>query len=221
MQRMARRTGAATYPRRLRVVGLAVIAGVVLTACGQAQPGVAASIDGDTLSVDEAQQRAADFFESYPDAAQAVTFDRVTAITVENYLRGKIVDRIGVALGLEPTAGDLEQFAVDTYGGLAEFTNAVSGIGVAGNRPELVRAELRSVWIRNAVRDLKAEEISDPEEVDIATRAVLDEFAAAADISVNPRFGIWDGSVVVYPGESGSGSISIIPTPGSAPTPAG
>jgi len=221
MHRMAQR------PRRSRLglAALALAAGVVLTACGQAQPGVAASIDGDTLSVVEAQQRAADFFESYPEAAQAVTVDRVAAITVENFLRGKIVDKIGLAFGLEPTAGDLEQFLVDNYGSLADFTNNASGIGVAANRPELIEAELRSAWIQNALRDLQAEEISDPEEVDIATVDVIEEFSDGADISVNPRFGIWDGSVVSAPSQAGSGSISIVPTAAGgiegAPAPAG
>ncbi len=215
MQRTARRAGHGIGARRLLLAGLAVIAGGVLTACGQAQPGVAATIDGNTLSVIEAQQRAADFFESYPEAAQAVSVDRVTAITVENFLRGKIVDTIGVAYGVEPTPGELEQFVVDNYGSMEDFTNQVSGIGVASNRPELVQAELRSAWIQNAVRDIKAEEIDDPEQVDIATRAVLDEYSAKADVSVNPRFGIWNGSIVTSASESGSGSISILPTSGT------
>jgi hypothetical protein len=227
MRRMATRSGRATGLRRLGLVAVPLAAGVALTACGQAQPGVAASIDGDTISVVETQERAADFFESYPQAVEAVTADRVTAITVENFLRGKIIDQVGAAYGLEPTATELTEFVDETYGGMEEFTNRVSGIGVAANRPELVQAELRSAWIRNALLERTREELgsADEEAVEAATAEIIDEFTAAADVSVNPRFGTWSGSIMTAPSMSGSGSISIIPTAGpesgAAPAPGG
>ena len=46
MHRTARSASQRRRPRPLLVVGVAVLAGGVLTACGDAQPGVAASIDG-------------------------------------------------------------------------------------------------------------------------------------------------------------------------------
>jgi hypothetical protein len=172
----------------------AAIAGLLLTACGEAQPGVAASINGKILTVEEVQERTAAFFAAYPDFQAQVTPDRVTAINVENFLRAAIVDTIAEDFDIEPTQAQLDQF-VEDFGGIEEVTRAVGNAGVPPD-PVLVAVEIRSAWIQNRVRELMNEEIDDPEEAEIATRDVLDEFSAAADISVNPRFGTWNGSVV-------------------------
>jgi len=200
---------------RRHVLGLALVAGVVLTACGQAQPGVAASIDGDSLSVTEVQERTAAFTEAYPDIANQVTIDRITAVTIQNFLRGHVADSIARELGLEPTEGELDEF-VEQIGGIEEATRQVGQGGVPPD-PELVAAEIRSAWIVNALRELNLEEVTDPEEADAATRATVDGYSAAADVSVNPRFGTWDG-VIVTPA---NGSLSTVPDDPDALTGAG
>ena len=208
MQRSVRRSGA-------RMLGLLLSAAAVLTACGQAQPGVAASIDGDTLTVTEVQERTAAFIEAYPEIAGQVTVDRITAVTIQNFLRGRVADSIARDLGLEPTEGELDEF-VEQIGGIEEATRQVGQGGVSPD-PELVAAEIRSAWIVNALRELKLAEITDPEEADAATRATVDEYSAAADVSVNPRFGTWDG-VIVTPA---NGSLSTVPDDPDALTGAG
>lgn len=189
----------------LRRLGLALAAGVVLTACGQAQPGVAASIDGDTLSVVEVHERTAAFVDAYPDIAGQVTIDRITAVTVQNFLRAHVVDVIASELDLEPTQGELDEF-VEQIGGFEEATAQVGQGGVSPD-PELVAVEIRSAWIVNALRELKLEEITDPADADAATRATIDEYSAAADVTINPRFGTWDG-IIVTPA---NGSLSVVP----------
>lgn len=198
MQRSVQRSGA-------RMLGLLLSAAAVLTACGQAQPGLAASIDGDSLTVTEVQERTGAFIEAYPEIAGQVTVDRITAVTIQNFLRGHVADSIARELGLEPSEGELDDF-VEQIGGIEEATRQVGQGGVPPD-PELVAAEIRSAWIVNALRELNLEEVTDPEEADAATRATVDEYSAAADVSVNPRFGTWDG-VIVTPA---NGSLSTVP----------
>jgi hypothetical protein len=223
MQRAARRQGW-LGTRRPLAVGLVLAAGVVLSACGEAQPGVAASVDEQTLSVEEVHSQTNAFFESYPEAEGQAPPLRVAQIQIQNWVRGRVVDEIGKAYGLEPTPGDLEQFANENYQGMEAFTQAVANAAVPANREDLVMAELRSFWIQNAVRELLREELGLDEgqndELDIATQDVNEEFSAAADIAVNPRFGTWDDVATVV--VETDGSLSIVHTePGTeAPLPA-
>lgn len=206
MQRTEARTGARTGALLRPRIGLAVAAAVVLTACGQAQPGVAATVDGETLTIREVQERATAFFDAYPEAAGAATGDQVAAASVGNFVRTRILDTLGAELGLVPTQGELDEF-VDEFGGLEEVTRQVSQ-GFVPPDPDLVAAEIRAAWIQNSLRELKQEEIDDPAEADAEAIAVLREYFGAADVSINPRYGTWDGSQVT----PGNGSLSVLPT---------
>lgn len=235
MQRKARRSAPATGLRRSCALGFAVAAVIVLTACGQAQPGVAATIDGETLSVLDVQQRTAAFFDAYPEAASnGVTADQVAARVIENFLRARIVDITAGDLGVEPTQTDLQTWA-EQYGGMDEFTRLVAGGGVAPD-PELVAVELRSAYLQYAIgREITGvdeREETDPDarqalvdQIEIASRDATDTTATAVDVAVNPRFGVWNGTMMtetngslsVVPGEADTA----IPEDGSVPEPQG
>jgi hypothetical protein len=222
MQRNAGRSAPATGLRRLRVLGVAVAAGLVLSACGQAQPGVAASIDGETLSIQDVQERTAAFFDAYPEAASSgVTADQVSARVIENYLRAHIVDLTAADLGVEPTQTELQTWA-EQYGGMDEFTRLVAGGGVAPD-PDLVAVELRSAYLQyaigRAITGVDERDETDPEkrqqlvdQIEIASRDATDTTAAAVDVSVNPRFGVWNGTMMTET----NGSLSVVP--GETPT---
>lgn len=208
------------HGRAGRLVLGAVVGSVLLTACGQAQPGVAASIDGETLTVDEVHDRTASFFASHPQFEAEVSVDRVTAITVENFLRANVVDTIGEEFGLEPSQGDLDAI-VEELGGLEAAFQAISNAGI-GRSSELLMVELRSVWIQRELRARFNDEIDDPEQAEIATSEALREFSEDADVSINPRFGSWDGSVVTATNGSLSTPLDqLAPTEGAAPAPPG
>ena len=223
MQRTARRHG--WLSRRLCAVGLALAAGVALTACGQAQPGVAASVDGRTLSVEEIHAQTSAFFESYPEAVGQAPPLRVSQIQIQNWVRGRVVDEIAKAYGLEPSTGDLQQFANENYQGMEGFTQAVANAAVPADREDLILAELRSFWIQNAVRELLREQLGLDEgqndELDIATQDVNEEFSSAADIAVNPRFGDWDYVATIVVDADGSLSTEEPVEPGTEETPPG
>ena len=91
MQRAARRHGW-LGSRRPLAVGLVLAAGVALSACGEAQPGVAASVDEHTLSVEEVHSQTNAFFESYPEAEGQAPPLRVSQIQIQNWVRGRVVD---------------------------------------------------------------------------------------------------------------------------------
>src|SRR5688572_4887178 len=138
MHRMAPLARSRTGLRRLGVAGLALICGAALTACGQAQPGVAAEIDGQEHSAAEVQTRTAEFFASYPEAVGSADPELVAAFTVENWLRGRVVDKIGRAFDLEPTQGDLEAIVERDFESMANYTQAVANLAVPASRPDLV-----------------------------------------------------------------------------------
>jgi hypothetical protein len=210
MQRVARRHGW-FESRSLLAIGLALTAGAVLTACGQAQPGVAASVDGATLSVEEIQTQTSEFFESYPEAVGQAPPVRVSQVQIQNWVRGRVVDEIGAFYDLEPSAGDLQRFANEAYQGMEGFTQAAANAAIPASREDLIMAELRSFWIQNAVRELLRDELGLGEgqidELDVATQDVNERFSMAADIAVNPRFGTWDDVAAIVADTEGSLSI--------------
>ncbi len=216
MQRMARTTRSRIGLRRLAAVGLAIAAGAVLTACGQAQPGVAASVDGVELSVAELQAQTNAFFESYPEARGQASPTRVAQVLIQNFARNRIVDKIGASYGLEPTQSDLEAFATENYESLDGFTQAMANAAIGSDRQDLVMRMLRDFWIENAVRERLRDDMGLPEgqndELDIATQDVNERFTAETDVEVNPRYGAWDPTATIV--VDATGSISV-PEPGT------
>lgn len=222
MQRMMR-AGSRTWLRRLQAIGLALATGAVLTACGQAEPGVAASIDGDTLSVEELHEVSNQFFEDYPQARGQVDRTELAGVTIENFLRVRIVDEMGEAYDVVPSLGELQAYVDENYGGIETVTTQMSGVGVPSSRTDLVLDYLRFVYIENAVRELKREELGigegQSDELDLAMKDIEDEFSNRAQVNVNPRFGTWSGSAMTSSTLSGSGSISVVPTDAPGPGP--
>ena len=204
----------------MRALGL-VVAGAVgallLTACGEAQPGVAASIEGDTITVDQVHEQTDEFFEAYPNFEGQVDPALVNSIQIENFLRARIVDLTAADLGIEPTKADLDEF-VEQFGGIEQVTQQTSNGGVPPD-PELVQAEIRSAWLQFAIGRELAEDPSDDEQVSIASREATDAKAAEVQVTVNPRFGTWDGSRVT-PGNA-SLSVTNAPTEGQIIPPPG
>lgn len=204
--------------RRLTAVALA---GLALSACGQAKPGVAATIDGRELSVAEVQEISDAFFDDYPEARGQVEPSELSTITVENFLRVAIVDAMGERFDAMPSDGELQRWLEENFtGGYEAALQATSGVGVPASRRDLQLDYLRFYYIENIVRELKADELGldDPgaDEVSSAVIAIEDELSAAADISVNPRYGLWDGSAMANAGDTGSGSLSVF-APGTEP----
>ena len=137
-------------------------------------------------------------------------------MTIENFLRVRIVDAMGEAYDVVPTPGELEAYVNENFGGIEAVTTQMSGVGVPSSRPDLVLDYLRFVYIENAVRELKRDEMGigegQSDELDLAMKEIEDEFSSRAKVSVNPRYGTWNGSAMTSSTLSGSGSISIVPT---------
>lgn len=194
-----------------RAVLLAIGAGLVLTACGQAQPGVAASVDDRVLTVSELQEQTIAFFDSYPEARGQASPARVSQVLIQNFVRNHIVDKIGASYGLEPTRTELEEFATANYESSEGFTQAMANAAIGSNRRDLLDRMLRDFWIENAVREQLRDELGLPEgqndDLDIATQDVNEEFAARTDVAVSPRYGDWDPVAAII--TDGLGSISV------------
>ena len=219
MQRMAGRS----VSRRLALVGTALAAAAALTACGQAKPGVAAEIDGDILTVEEVQAVTAQFFEDFPEARGQVDTAELASVTVENFLRVRIVDAMGDEFDVQPSTGELEAYVDENFGGIEAVIPQMSGVGVPSSRLDLALDYLRFVYIENAVRQIKRDELGvegdEPnDEVDLAVTALETQFSEAAEVAVNPRFGTWNGRTMASAAEAGSGSLSVIPGELGSPT---
>src|SRR6186713_3328019 len=137
MRRTAHGSAAAAGWRRPWVLVLAMAAGSMLVACGQAEPGVAASIDGTVLSVDEVHEVSVQFFEDYPEALSQVDKAELNSVTIENFLRVRIVDNMGDAYDVQPTPTELQTYIDDNFGGLEAVTPQMSGVGVPSSRTDL------------------------------------------------------------------------------------
>jgi hypothetical protein len=189
--------------RAAGLIALAVLSGIGLTACGQGDPGIAATIGDDQLTIAQVQERTAAFFKAYPDFKSQVDASVINAITVENFLRAHIVDLTAADLGIEPTQADLDQ-TIEDLGGMDAVIQGVSNGGVPPD-PALIAVEIRSYYLQFEIGKELADDPNDQEQVQIAAREAYLAKGREAGIEVNPRYGTWDGSQV----QGANASISI------------
>jgi len=194
----------AVRPVRLGVPAVAVL---LLSGCaGGATPGTAAVAGDARLTVEEVQQRTQSFIAAYPDVmSSGVTTGQVTAITVQNFITGVVVEKAAIDVGVVATPTQIDDFITER-GGLAEVTQLTSGAGVPPD-PALVRGEVRTAILQQAIGTEIAGRGAADEEIAAATNGALTAAADGLRIQVNPRFGTWDGATVL--GSSGSLSTTL------------
>ena len=193
-----------TWRRAARRVAPALLGVLLLTACGDASPGTAATVGSERLTVEQVQERTAAFLDAYPEAkSSGVTAAQVSSVTVENFIRGAIVSATAADLGIEVTGAELDTF-IEERGGFEEITRLTSGAGVPPF-PELVRAEVRSAVLQSAIGAEAAGQGASGDDEIVALREALDATAAELGIEVNPRYGTWNGSTI----DDADGSLSL------------
>lgn len=214
---------------RLTTAATTALAGLLLTGCGSASPGVAVKVGDEELTVREVDQVAANYCEAVSEQISAegnsvpMSFVRqyvVQVLTLRSQAM-QIADQYGVAPG-------------STY-----FNDVAQRQGTAGTLPEELRSDFVDLASASALANdiagqvgeivLAEDGVADPT-VDEATQAGIDVFNQWPDthgIEVDPRYGVETVDGVLTPvdtntsvavGETAKAGLATEPDPSFAET---
>jgi SurA N-terminal domain len=194
--------------RALRAV-LCAVAAVSLAACNTEQIGAAAVVGDSRITVAELQDQVSELADSLPDSAGAIGDQSAAQHTIlERMIQSMLLAAVAEDEGIEVSDADIDAF-------IDEQVTSQAPDGDIG--PLLAQNNLTEATLRPFVRDqLIATELIEQLGGQEELIQVLTEKADEIGVTVNPRYGTWDGVVL----EQSSGSISE-PESGSAETPAG
>lgn len=206
--------------RRSSLAVVGATAALVLAGCGGVNPGVAATVDGETIPLSEVDAMARAFCaadlvsarmqdQQVPARGTADYRNRVLGTLVNAELASAAVDELGIDVPESASESDLDQFA-ELFAELsASDTESLRAyIDVFGELDASTQAIGREQGGEQAGADAEA--------AAAAGQAYLVERAAQVDIELDPRFGEFtDGQVV-----PDSGSLSV-PVAGEEPAAVG
>lgn len=185
-----------------------VIVGLGLVGCGEINPGAAATVGGEAISLDEVDAKARAFCAAEL-ALQEQSNDRPVLDTTAAYrnevlttlINLELADQLRAELGVDvPPASyptDLSQFDELFAAELsAEDDAAVRDYVADFNRLQAITSAI-------AVEQDDSQTLQDPQTA--IDEGYLVDLAAGTDIELDPRFGELDGGLVV----GGSGSLSV------------
>lgn len=173
------------------VVAIAGASVLALAGCAGQQPGAAAIVGPTTITENElntnlqtvltAQGRSAD------DASYAMT-----ATALDRMITTEIVEQLAADLDVEVTQGEIDAVIaayVEQAGGEAELENFLLQQDVAPNEiPNLLRLNLLVEKLGMLI-----DPQGSPETQSMAVFQIASVFADEVGVTVNPRFGSWDG----------------------------
>jgi peptidyl-prolyl cis-trans isomerase SurA len=193
------------------LVALVLVGTLLLTGCGIERAGLAASIGDDRLTVATVEARVRAYFDAYPAVAEGPSRSQIASITVQNFLRARVVDITAAREGISVTETEIDDF-IEQFGGMDQLNQAIAGQGVPPDAT-LARAEVRSALLQGKLQDLAGEDADDF----ARAKALTDRLAVTTsqvDIDVNPRYGEWNGSTVdVINGSLSLTQAELVPTP--------
>jgi hypothetical protein len=203
--------GATVHRGRSALVALVLTGVLALTGCGIQRSGLAASIGDDRLPVSTVEARVRAYFDAYPAVASGPSRAQIASITVQNFLRARVVDLTAAREGITVTETEIDDF-IEKFGGMERLEQAVAGQGVPPD-VALARAEVRSALLQGKLQDLAGDDADDF----ARAKALTDRLAVTTsrvDIDVNPRYGEWNGSTVdVINGSISLTQAELVPTP--------
>ena len=183
--------------RGLRSLAVVAVAGLLLSGCGGARPGVAASVGDDDISLSEVDQDAALVCQALePTLESPVPMSAARAAILETLVQRTIGDQIAEEYGVEPSqsyrAGVSEQQA--SLEAVPEETRAAALKYVTAG------AYQRSVGEAAAEVELRADGVSAPSVDQISARAqdIVSQWPNDHEVVLDPRFGleVVDGQIV-------------------------
>jgi len=183
--------------RRIVAALLGVVAAVSLAACDTDQIGAAAVVGDDRITVAELQEEVRELAESLPDST-GPTGDQSIAqrAILERLIRSDLLAAVAADEGVEVSEADVDAFIEDQV-----VPQAPDGdLG-----PLLAQNNLTEASLEEYVRDqLAADQLIQRLGGQEALIAALTDKADEIGVTVNPRYGTWNGIAL----EQSSGSIS-------------
>ncbi len=201
------RSGQRRHP--LRAAGLALVAGLALTGCGDVTPGAAATVDGEAIALDHVDELARSFCVaemSYADYTEtewqplptSYYRDNVLGVLINEELATQAADELGLdvpaSLAQPPDNEDLD----------AIFERLTGDDDAAFRDYLAVLGRLQALYLVIG-QDQGGEQAGAGQEATAAGQAYIAEYAAEQDVDLDPRFGEFTGGQVI----GGSGSLSV------------
>lgn len=204
-----------------RAVGLALLAGVALTGCGEVAPGAAATVDGEAIPLDHVDEIARSVCSaemSYADSSQtqwqplptSYYRDNVLGVLINEQLATKAADELDLdvppSLSQPPDNEALDAIFAHLDGDdEAAFRDYLAAFG-----------RLQALYFAIG-RDQGGAKASGGQRATSAGQAYVADYADEHDVELDPRFGDFTGGQVV--GGSGSLSVPLEPTETRTRTP--
>lgn len=177
---------------RLAVAALTVTAGLALAGCGNIQPGVAAQVGDQKISMSflDAQVR------WYHDQPKAASEPPSTRLILWQLVVVRLFEVLGKQEGVTPTAAEVSQLETQI-----RAENAIS--------PDMV-----PTIARGSLLETKLKEKFGGDEPFVAA---VQETSRELGVQVNPRYGTWNDAQFMQTGPDSFGSGALV-TPAAQPT---
>lgn len=199
-----------TATPRLAAALLAAVLG--LAACGQGQPGDAATIDDRRIGILELQESTRELLDARAAAEQrgAAPLEPADDGSVQRgvltqLVRGELLEEAAERNGVQVSEGQVDEL-------LREFEQQAGGrrpleqdLVASGVPPSRLRDIVRFIANQNALGERLAPQAGDPEQRQTALRDLLVETARQAGVEVNPRYGTWDAERLEVAGSPSGG----------------
>lgn len=181
---------------RLRSLGVAGAASLLLlTGCAGARPGVAADVNGSTISLSEVDDLADSFCTAIEpqlgtseQAPAAISLTSLRAGVLQQLVAREIADQVGADYDVSPGA---------TYRRALQSARSAAAAVPEDVRADYVDVQTTGDYISDLVtqaaeKDLVAAGNAEPTQEEISGRAseLFSQYTDRADIEIDPRFGI-------------------------------
>jgi hypothetical protein len=181
------------HGRRLRAaLAASAVAVLVLSGCGTQKGGSAAVAGDERLSESQLTELFDELDALYTanPEAQRLPDDQLTLSVLSWWVNEQLIGAIAEEEGLTATQSQIDE----VLGSDQEQQDAIS---LSNGIPPSRLSEAAEVFVlSNALTESLSADGASPEEANEALLALLQETAADLGISVNPRFGSWNGDAV-------------------------
>lgn len=175
-------------PTRVRALAGLALASTLLTGCGSVpafNPGVAARVDGETVTVD----RVDDVAGAYCAAAEKQL--QAGQVVAQHYVRGQVAGSLALRVAAEQFAADQGVSPAATYDeALKQAEPSLAGMP-ADQRQALIDVQGAAIFVQAVEQSVgEAAGQSDPQKAVAAGKKAFESWLADQDIRLDPRFGV-------------------------------